>query len=175
MPPKPVPDELGSGPEFYNVDFTLQTQLRMATGAPPPPLSEWYKPHFHCKCIFEPFLKCFSHVCTNVTPSTPEKKKNKQTNKKCKRSLFYYQVLLGVTYVFLRVLGCVCLGSIRNKNNWNNASKHLFGSYSHSEIPGFPFGLFCPWEQNSGNTVYSRIYSYSGISQTNVPLKCHPQ
>lgn len=38
MPPKPVPDELGSGPEFYNVDFTLQTQLRMATGAPPPPL-----------------------------------------------------------------------------------------------------------------------------------------
>ncbi|CAH3013556.1 unnamed protein product [Porites evermanni] len=39
MPPKPVPDELGSGPEFYNVDFTLQTQLRMATGAPPPPVS----------------------------------------------------------------------------------------------------------------------------------------
>ena len=38
MPPKPVPDELGSGPEFYNVDFTLQTQLRMATGAPPPPV-----------------------------------------------------------------------------------------------------------------------------------------
>ena len=38
MPPKPVPYELGSGPEFYNVDFTLQTQLRMATGAPPPPL-----------------------------------------------------------------------------------------------------------------------------------------
>ncbi|XP_068672970.1 protein flightless-1 homolog [Montipora foliosa] len=39
MPPKPVPDELGSGPEFYNVDFTLQTQLRMATGAPPPQMS----------------------------------------------------------------------------------------------------------------------------------------
>ena len=41
MPPKPVPDELGSGPEFYNVDFTLQTQLRMATGAPPPPLRKY--------------------------------------------------------------------------------------------------------------------------------------
>ncbi|XP_074638252.1 protein flightless-1 homolog [Acropora palmata] len=40
MPPKPVPDELGSGPEFYNVDFTLQTQLRMATGAPPPPVTQ---------------------------------------------------------------------------------------------------------------------------------------
>ena len=43
MPPKPVPDELGSGPEFYNVDFTLQTQLRMATGAPPPPLRKLNK------------------------------------------------------------------------------------------------------------------------------------
>jgi len=43
MPPKPVPDELGSGPEFYNVDFTLQTQLRMATGAPPPPLRKLSK------------------------------------------------------------------------------------------------------------------------------------
>lgn len=79
MPPKPVPDELGSGPEFYNVDFTLQTQLRMATGAPPPPVSEWYIPHLHCKCIFEPLLKCFSHVCTNVTPPAPEKKE--KTNK----------------------------------------------------------------------------------------------
>ena len=43
MPPKPVPDDLGSGPEFYNVDFTLQTQLRMATGAPPPPLRKYSK------------------------------------------------------------------------------------------------------------------------------------
>ena len=31
------------------------------------------------------------------------------------------------------------MGSIQNKNNWNNASKRLFGSYSHSGIPGFPF------------------------------------
>ena len=43
MPPKPVPDELGSGPEFYNVDFTLQTQLRMATGAPPPQMCKYQK------------------------------------------------------------------------------------------------------------------------------------
>ena len=49
-------------------------------------------------------------------------------------------------------LGCVRLGSFRNNNNWNNASKRLFGSYSHSGIPGFPFRLFCPSEQNSQNT-----------------------
>ena len=50
---------------------------------------------------------------------------------------------------FPRYLGRVRLGSIRNKNNWNNASKRLFGSYSHSGIPGFPFRLFCTQEQNS--------------------------
>ena len=48
--------------------------------------------------------------------------------------------------------GRVQLGSIRNKNNWNNVSKHLFGSHSHSGIPGFPFRLFCIQEQNSQNT-----------------------
>lgn len=37
MPPKPIPDELGSGSAFYNIDFSLETQLRIATGAPPPP------------------------------------------------------------------------------------------------------------------------------------------
>ncbi|XP_048575726.1 protein flightless-1 homolog isoform X2 [Nematostella vectensis] len=37
MPSKPVPDELGSGAEFYNIDFSLQNQLRIATGAPLPP------------------------------------------------------------------------------------------------------------------------------------------
>ena len=35
-------------------------------------------------------------------------------------------------------LGRIRLGSIQNKNNWNNASKRLFGSYSHSGIPAFP-------------------------------------
>jgi len=50
---------------------------------------------------------------------------------------------------FPRYLGRLRLGSIRNKNNWNNASKRLFGSYSHSRIPGFPFRLFCSQEQNS--------------------------
>ena len=45
----------------------------------------------------------------------------------------------------------VRLGSIRNKNNWNNSSKRLFGSYSHSGIAGFPYRLFCSQEQNSRN------------------------
>ena len=39
--------------------------------------------------------------------------------------------------------GRIRLGSIRDTNNWNNASKRLFGSYSHSGMPGFPFWLFC--------------------------------
>ena len=37
------------------------------------------------------------------------------------------------------LLGRVRLGSIQNKNNWNNACKRLFGSYCHFGIPGFPF------------------------------------
>ena len=53
--------------------------------------------------------------------------------------------------ILLKLLGRVCLGSIRNKNNWNNASKRLFGSYSYSGTPGFPFRLFCSQEQNSRN------------------------
>ena len=52
-------------------------------------------------------------------------------------------------------LGRVRLGSIRNKNNWNNASK--FGSYSHSGIPGFPFRLFYSQEQNSRN-IFRNIF-----------------
>ena len=69
-------------------------------------------------------------------------------------------------------LGRVRLGSIRNKNNWNNASKHLFGNYSHSGIPELPFRLFYSQEQNSRiySGIYSGINSYSGISQTNAPL-----
>ena len=63
-------------------------------------------------------------------------------------------------------LGLVRLGSIRyNKKHWNNASKRLFGSYSHSGIPGFPF-------RNA-----------PGIFQTNAPLmesicaifRCYPK
>ena len=40
-----------------------------------------------------------------------------------------------------------------NKNNWNNASKRLLGSYSHSGIPGFPFRF---QEQNSRNIFLLR-------------------
>ena len=57
-------------------------------------------------------------------------------------------------------LGRVRLGSIRNKNNWNNASKRLFGSYSHSGIPGFPFRLFCSQEQNSRN-IFRNVFLIS--------------
>ena len=48
----------------------------------------------------------------------------------------------GINLLVVQNLGRVRLGSIRNKNNWNNASKRLFGSYSHSGIPGFTFRLF---------------------------------
>ena len=58
-------------------------------------------------------------------------------------------------------LGRVRLGSIRNKNNWNNASKRLFGSYSHSGIPGFHSGYSAPGSRIAG--IYSGIHSYSGI------------
>ena len=53
------------------------------------------------------------------------------------------------------------LGSIRNKNNWNNASKRLFGSYSHSGIPGFHSGYSAPMSRIA--RIYSGIHSYSGI------------
>ena len=53
------------------------------------------------------------------------------------------------------------MGSIRNKNNWNNASKRLFGSYSHSGIPGFHSGYSAPRSKIAG--IYSGIHSYSGI------------
>ncbi|XP_070580511.1 protein flightless-1 homolog isoform X2 [Ptychodera flava] len=34
MPPKPVEQPKGSGPDFYNIDFSLNTQLRLAGAAP---------------------------------------------------------------------------------------------------------------------------------------------
>ena len=65
------------------------------------------------------------------------------------------------------ILGRVRLGSIRNKSDWNKARKRLFGSYSHSGIPGFPF-YSAPWSRIA--EIYSGIYSYSRISQTNAFL-----
>ena len=66
-------------------------------------------------------------------------------------------------------LGRVRLGSIRNKNNWNNASKRLFGSFSG--ILGFHSGYSTPRSRIAGiySGIYSEINSYSGISQTNAP------
>ena len=49
-----------------------------------------------------------------------------------------------ISVTSLIYLGRVRLGSIRNKNNWNNASKRLFGSYSHSGIPRFHSGYSAP-------------------------------
>ena len=48
------------------------------------------------------------------------------------------------------------MGSIRNKNNWNNTSKRLFGSYSHSGIPGFHSGYSAPRSRIAG--IYSGIF-----------------
>ena len=47
-------------------------------------------------------------------------------------------------------------------NNWNNASKRLFGSYCYSAIPGFPFRLFCSQEQNSRN-IFRNIFLFRNI------------
>ena len=67
----------------------------------------------------------------------------------------------------------VRLGSIRNKNNWNTASKRLFGSYCIliPEYLDFHSGYSTPRSRIAGiySGTYSRIYSYSGISQTNAP------
>ena len=62
------------------------------------------------------------------------------------------------SYLIGLIFGRVRLGSFRNKNNWNNASKRLFGSYSHSGIPGFHSGYS---SRIAG--IYSGIHSYSGI------------
>ena len=68
------------------------------------------------------------------------------------------------------VLGRVRLGSIQNKNNWNNASKRFFGSYSHSGIPRFPFRLFCSQEQNSRN-IFRNIFLFRNCPNEQA-LKC---
>ena len=80
--------------------------------------------------------------------------------------------LLSLVRLHQRVtyLGRVRLGSIRNKNNWNNASEHLFGSYSHSGIPGFSFRLFCSWEKNSRN-IFRNIFLFQNIPNKRA-LKC---
>lgn len=38
MPPKPVEMSKGAGLEFYNIDFSLQNQLRLAGASVPTPL-----------------------------------------------------------------------------------------------------------------------------------------
>ena len=55
------------------------------------------------------------------------------------------------------------------RSNWNNASKRLFGSYSHSGIPGFHSGYSAPESRIAG--IYSGIHSYSGIFPNERALK----
>lgn len=47
MPPKPTEVQRGSGIEFYNIDFSLQTQLRLAGASvptvPPPSTGKVHK------------------------------------------------------------------------------------------------------------------------------------
>ena len=69
------------------------------------------------------------------------------------------ELLLAFTSLTSLNLGRVRLGSIRNKNNWNNASKHL----------DFHSGYSAPRRRIA--RIYSGIYSYSGISQRNAPLE----
>jgi len=71
-------------------------------------------------------------------------------------------------------LGRVRLGSIRNKNNWNNARKRLFGSYSHSGIPGFPFRLFCSQEQNSRKSKNNDVI-VSHASKDGLVVRASPE
>ena len=40
MPPKPAEMQLGSGKAFYNIDFSLNHQLRLAGAAPSTPLGD---------------------------------------------------------------------------------------------------------------------------------------
>ena len=40
MPPKPIEMMKGSGVEFYNIDFSLQHQLRLAGASVPKSLAE---------------------------------------------------------------------------------------------------------------------------------------
>ena len=46
-----------------------------------------------------------------------------------------------ITFTVVDDLVCVRLRSIRNKNNWSNASRRLLGSYSHCGI--------CTWISTS--------------------------
>ena len=105
-------------------------------------------------CNFFNFQLTFSQLII-----TPEMLKLGRVTKAKVFSLVLVYVLI-LTYLNIRPLfwrrvyqGRVRLRSIRSKNNWNNASKRLFGSFSHSGIPGFQFRLFYSQEQNSRNMI----------------------
>ena len=96
----------------------------------------------------ETIIKCrFKSFSSGITVLGLKKESAKSSSNKCTKT-FYRDYLHCIGNFCATVLGRVRLGSTRNKNNWNKARKRLFGSYSHSGIPGFPFRLFFSQEQN---------------------------
>lgn len=59
MPPKPTEVQRGSGIEFYNIDFSLQHQLRLAGANVPVPIqtASMYMQYFPLIYIYILFLK----------------------------------------------------------------------------------------------------------------------
>lgn len=55
MPPKPQQEQKGSGIEFYNIDFSLQNQLRLAGASVPAPITPASK-YFKIFILFKPVI-----------------------------------------------------------------------------------------------------------------------
>lgn len=55
MPPKPQQEQKGSGIEFYNIDFSLQNQLRLAGASVPAPITPASK-YFKILILFKPVI-----------------------------------------------------------------------------------------------------------------------
>ena len=56
MPPKPPETQMGSGIEFYNIDFSLQHQLQLAGAAPATPIDERSKFRLYLDVESEPLF-----------------------------------------------------------------------------------------------------------------------
>ena len=97
-------------------------------------------------------LRLTAACVTNIERSTP-------------RGLFCQSRKINssvVTFFERPLLGRVRLGSIRNKNNWNNASKRLF-----------PFRLFYSQEQNSRN-IFRNKFLFRNIPNERALSSTHP-
>ena len=126
-------------------------------------------------------LTCFAHLFLTYLNCLTRVYRNRSNWISSKKQVFiaenfsciYVEIVLNffiqfVTYSFrsnnssqfIFLLGRVRLESIRNKNNWNNASKRF--SFRNTWIPA---------ARSRIAGIYSRIYSYSGISKTKAALK----